>query len=85
MAAARPDSPSPAAIAPGSTLRATLGKDPTSGTIDALFAIHNLLRGKRTPLAATASAQAGLVKSARSATRLRQSGAMARTSGVSGW
>src|SRR5690606_19293410 len=28
----------------GATVRSTLAKDPTRGTIDALFAIHNLLR-----------------------------------------
>jgi DNA-directed RNA polymerase beta subunit len=33
----------------GTTLRATLGKDPTRGTIDALFAIHNLLRPGTAP------------------------------------
>ncbi len=33
----------------GTTLRATLAKDPTSGTIDALFAIHNLLRPGTAP------------------------------------
>src|SRR5690606_7390551 len=33
----------------GTTLRATLAKDPTRGTIDALFAIHNLLRPGTAP------------------------------------
>ncbi len=33
----------------GSTLRATLAKDPTHGTLDALFAIHNLLRPGTAP------------------------------------
>ncbi len=33
----------------GTTMRATLGKDPTRGTIDALFAIHNLLRPGTAP------------------------------------
>jgi DNA-directed RNA polymerase beta subunit len=33
----------------GTTLRATLGKDPTRGTIDSLFAIHNLLRPGTAP------------------------------------
>jgi DNA-directed RNA polymerase beta subunit len=33
----------------GTTLRATLAKDPTNGTIDALFAIHNLLRPGTAP------------------------------------
>ncbi len=33
----------------GTTLRATLAKDPTRGTLDALFAIHNLLRPGTAP------------------------------------
>jgi DNA-directed RNA polymerase beta subunit len=33
----------------GSALRATLAKDPTRGTLDALFAIHNLLRPGTAP------------------------------------
>src|SRR5690606_36857770 len=33
----------------GSAVRATLAKDPTRGTIDALFAIHNLLRPGTAP------------------------------------
>src|SRR5690606_9287486 len=33
----------------GTTLRATLAKDPTKGTLDALFAIHNLLRPGTAP------------------------------------
>ena len=33
----------------GSALRATLAKDPTSGTLDSLFAIHNLLRPGTAP------------------------------------
>ena len=33
----------------GSTLRATLAKDPTHGTLEALFAIHNLLRPGTAP------------------------------------
>jgi DNA-directed RNA polymerase beta subunit len=33
----------------GTTMRATLAKDPTRGTIDALFAIHNLLRPGTAP------------------------------------
>jgi DNA-directed RNA polymerase beta subunit len=33
----------------GSALRATLAKDPTYGTLDALFAIHNLLRPGTAP------------------------------------
>src|SRR5690606_1045539 len=33
----------------GTTLRATLAKDPTRGTIDALYAIHNLLRPGTAP------------------------------------
>ncbi|MGI9189054.1 MAG: DNA-directed RNA polymerase subunit beta [Longimicrobiaceae bacterium] len=33
----------------GTTLRATLGKDPTRGTLDALFAIHNLVRPGTAP------------------------------------
>ena len=33
----------------GTTLRATIAKDPTRGTIDSLFAIHNLLRPGTAP------------------------------------
>ncbi|HET8655373.1 MAG TPA: DNA-directed RNA polymerase subunit beta [Longimicrobiaceae bacterium] len=33
----------------GTTIRATLAKDPTRGTLDALFAIHNLLRPGTAP------------------------------------
>jgi DNA-directed RNA polymerase beta subunit len=33
----------------GTTVRATLAKDPTRGTLDALFAIHNLLRPGTAP------------------------------------
>ncbi|CAN5650184.1 hypothetical protein BH23GEM5_BH23GEM5_08880 [soil metagenome] len=33
----------------GTTLRATLGKDPTRGTLEALFAIHNLVRPGTAP------------------------------------
>jgi DNA-directed RNA polymerase beta subunit len=33
----------------GSSIRATLAKDPTRGTLDALFAIHNLLRPGTAP------------------------------------
>src|SRR5690606_21876759 len=33
----------------GTTLRATLARDPTRGTLDALFAIHNLLRPGTAP------------------------------------
>src|SRR5690606_9984819 len=33
----------------GTTLRATLAKDPTHGTLDSLFAIHNLLRPGTAP------------------------------------
>jgi DNA-directed RNA polymerase beta subunit len=33
----------------GATLRATLAKDPTRGTLDSLFAIHNLLRPGTAP------------------------------------
>ncbi|HET7322390.1 MAG TPA: hypothetical protein VFI96_07855, partial [Longimicrobiaceae bacterium] len=33
----------------GSTLRATLAKDPTRGTLDSVFAIHNLLRPGTAP------------------------------------
>jgi DNA-directed RNA polymerase beta subunit len=33
----------------GSALRATLGKDPTRGTLDSLFAIHNLVRPGTAP------------------------------------
>ncbi len=37
------------AQAGGGTLRATLAKDPTDGTLDALFAIHNLIRPGTAP------------------------------------
>jgi DNA-directed RNA polymerase beta subunit len=35
--------------APGTALRATLAKDPTRGTLDSLFAIHNLVRPGTAP------------------------------------